>query len=213
MYAKKEFSLMHENLGIFELIVFSISSIVYSVTLVMITPFALVYTHGVNDVSYDRPVFGIVITIAGVFTCFRIPYYSITTAVGHYKQTRNGAFLEAAINIVVSVVCVFKFGLVGVAIGTLLAAIFRSTQYAIYLSRNILKRSLWKFITHVIVTLSIMAVVYLIGLIIPIEASTIFTWVIKSVIIAAIAIMLVFVTDFIFWNKECKNFIKKLVKN
>lgn len=79
MYARKEYNLMHENLGIFELIVFSISSVVYSVTLVMFTPFALVYTQGVNDVSYDRTLFGIIITVAGFFSCFRIPYYSITT--------------------------------------------------------------------------------------------------------------------------------------
>ena len=77
MYANKEYKVMHDNLGIFELIVFSMASVVYSVTLVMITPFALIYTHGVNDVSYNRPLFGIVLTVAGAFTCFRIPYYSI----------------------------------------------------------------------------------------------------------------------------------------
>ena len=83
MFAKNEQELLHENLGIFELIVFSVTTCVYGVALAMITPFALVYTSGITDVSYNRPVFGYIITLAGAFTCYRVPYYSLTTAAGH----------------------------------------------------------------------------------------------------------------------------------
>jgi len=173
MYAREQFDLMHENLGIFEIIVFSVASVVYSITAAMIQPFALIYTSGVTDVSYDRPLFGIILTMAGLFTCFRIPYYMITTSVGHYKQTRNGAFVEAGLNIVISVACVIKLGIVGVAIGTWAAAAFRSFQYAIYMGKNILKRSIMIFISHVIVSVAICAGIYALGIFIPIDDSTI----------------------------------------
>ncbi len=209
MYAKKEVSLMHENLGIFELIVFSVAGVVYAVTLAMITPFALIYTHGLTDVSYDRPVFGIVITLAGAFTCFRIPYYAITTAVGHYRQTRNGAFVEAALNIAISIACVVKFGLVGVAIGTLVAAAFRSTQYALYLGRNILKRSFFRFLGHVAVALGIFAAVYWLGMVIDWNTATVVGWIIKAVMMTLIALGLVLLTDLLFWRDDFVRLVRK----
>lgn len=209
MYARGEIDLMHENLGIFEIIVFSVASMVYSVTVTMIRPFALLYTKGVTDVSYDRPIFGIVLTIAGLFTCFRIPYYMITTSVGHYKQTRNGAFVEAGLNIVISVALVIKLGIIGVAIGTLVAAAFRSCQYAIYLGRHILPRNIMIFISHVLVSLLICTGIYALGAMIPINDGTIIGWVLKSIGLTITAGIVVIITDLIFWNKDTKNFIKK----
>ena len=210
MYARKEYELMHQNLGIFELIVFSICSVVYSVTLVMIRPFALLYTHGVTDISYNQPVFGILITLAGAFVCFRIPYYTITYAVGHFKQTRNGSFIEAIINIVVSIACVIKWGLVGVAIGTLCAATFRSCQYAYYLGKHILKRSIFIFAHHFLTALAIMAVTYLLGLTYIKDVSTVPLWIIKAVITTLIAVTLTLLTDVIFWRKDLTRFLTKI---
>lgn len=213
MYAKKQYDLMYDNLGIFEIIVFSTASIVYSVTIAMIRPFALIYTHGVNDISYDRPIFGIIISLAGLFACYRIPYYVITTSVGHYKQTRNGAFVEAALNIVISVVFVIKFGIVGVAVGTLVAALFRSCVYAVYLSRHILKRSIMPYITHVIVSLAICLIIYVIGYVIPIDDKTIVGWIIKAIALTGISVVLVLISNYAIWKKETKLFIAKVGNN
>ncbi|MBR6158890.1 MAG: oligosaccharide flippase family protein [Lachnospiraceae bacterium] len=210
MYAKKEYELMHENLGIFEIIVFSAASVVYSVTVTMIRPFALLYTRGVTDVSYDRELFGIILTLAGLFTCFRIPYYIITTAAGHYKQTRNGAFAEAGMNIIISVAAVVKFGIVGVAVGTLAAATFRSFQYAIYLGKNILKRSIMRFISHVTVTLCICALIFTVGKVLPFDDATIPGWIEKSAVLVLISATTVLVTDMVFWKNDTLRFVQKV---
>lgn len=211
MYARKEYNLMHENLGIFEIIVFSAASVVYSVTITMIRPFALIYTSGITDVSYDRPLFGILLTMAGMFTCFRIPYYMITTSVGCYKQTRNGAFVEAGLNIILSVILVIKFGIIGVTIGTLAAAAFRSFQYAIYLGKNILPRNIMIFISHIVVSLVICAGIYALGTILPINDRTILGWIEKALLLTFIAGVAVFISDLAFWNIDTKNFIRKAI--
>lgn len=209
MYARKQYDLMRENLGIFEIIVFSAASVVYSVTVAMIRPFALIYTSGITDVSYDRPLFGILITMAGMLTCFRIPYYIITTSVGHYKQTRNGAFVEAGLNIVLSIILVIRFGIIGVSIGTLAAATFRSCQYSIYLGRNILPRSIMIFVSHALVALLICAGIYTLGAVLPINDTTIIGWIGKAILLTLISGATVIATDFIFWNRDTKNFIRK----
>lgn len=209
MFAKNEKELLHENLGIFELIVFSVTAIVYGVTLPMITPFALLYTHGVTDISYNRPLFGYVITIASAFTCYRIPYYMVTTAAGHYKQTRNGSFLEAIINIVVSIVFVLKFGIVGVAIGTLVAAIFRSTQFAVYMSRNILIRRLSKYFMHVIISILIIIIVSFTGAMIGVKTDNWGAWIEKAALLTIEATALTLAFDLLLWKDDLMRFVKK----
>lgn len=217
MYAKNEIDLMKKNLGIFELIIYSFASITCSVTLVMIIPFVLLYTKGVTDVNYDRPIFALVITVACAFNCFRVPYRAVVYALGHYKQTRNGAILEAVLNIVISVVCVIKFGLVGVSIGTMVAMAFRTFQYAIYLSKNIINRDLKYFYSHIIICFVIMAVVYYISKIYMANIGSWLEWVLYAAITTIIAIILTVVTDLVFYkddffglfNKLKVNFIKK----
>lgn len=211
MHAKKQMDLMHNNLGIYELIVFSLSSVIHTTTLIMIVPFAALYTAGVNDVNYMRPLFGILITVAAAFSCYRIPYQTIVTAVGHYKQTRNGAFFEAAMNVVLSVIGVLFFGLVGVAVGTLAAAVFRTCQYAIYLGKHVLPRSPMHFIKHILLALTIMGVTYLIStLYISVSYIGVGGWIAAATITTMIALFLTLVTDWLLYRETLKCLLAKL---
>ena len=212
MYARNEFELMNENLQIYELIVFSITSIIYSVSLVMIAPFAVLYTNGVTDVSYYRPLFGALLVFANAFTCFRIPYNTITTAAGHFKQTKKIAYAEAILNIVISVFGVIKWGIVGVTTGTLAAAIFRSSMYACYMGKNVLPRKFKYYAWHVLVAIAIMGAVWLIGMQFKPNVTSISAWVIKAFGVTLLAIFLTIITDIIFWRNEMLKLMNKLRK-
>lgn len=59
MLARGENKAVVENLKIFELIVFSLATIIYSTCAAMIVPFVSVYTAGIVDVDYVRNVFGL----------------------------------------------------------------------------------------------------------------------------------------------------------
>lgn len=210
MYARKEFDLMNKNLKLYELILFSVTSIVYSTALVMITPFVLLYTAGITDVSYDRNLFGMLLVFANAFTCFRIPYNSIAQAVGHFKQTKKFAYIEACMNIVISVVCVLKWGIVGVTAGTLFAAAFRSTSFAYYLGKHILQRSIWHYVSHVCSSFGIMVITYLAGRHFMVSVSSIPLWIEKAVLITLLASFLTLLVDVIFWRDDLKLLIAKL---
>ena len=140
MWVKKEVSNLYHNLRMYEFFIYSFVSVVFSCAAVLILPFVSVYTKGVSDVNYVVPVYAMLAVIAQAFYCIRMPYITVVQAAGHYKQTKNGAFMEAFINIVVSVILTRKIGLVGVMIGTLCANLFRTIQYSVYLSKNLLPR-------------------------------------------------------------------------
>lgn len=211
MFAKNEKQLMHKNLKIFELIVFGLTSILYSVAGVLIVPFALLYTKGINDVDYSRPIFALLVTIAGSISCFRLPYQTIVEAVGHFKQTRNGAMIEAGLNIVLSVILVIKFGMIGVAIGTLVATIFRTFQYAIYLSKNILTRSIFIFIGHIAINAIIAVLAYFVScFMFDMNVTTWFEWIILAIKVTLVTVAASAVLHFVFYHKDIKNLIEKL---
>ena len=210
MYAKQEYDLMRKNLGLFELIIYSLVSVLYPVALALIVPFVMLYTSGITDVNYSRPLFAIMLTLASIFNCFRIPYRTVVIAIGHYKQTKNGAIMEAVINVVVSVLCTIRFGLIGVAIGSFCAMATRSYQFARYLSKEVLDRSMSYYFKHVIISLGILLVVNLIARIYVVNIHTWFDWFIYAAITTLLSGGLTLLTDFIFYKEDMMNLISRM---
>lgn len=202
MFARDENETAKKNMLIFEQIVFGLSNFLFSVCLVMIVPFVKIYTANINDVDYTRYAFAFVSTAAILFTCYRIPYQAIVEAVGHFKQTRNGAFFEAGLNIILSIVLVNFLGLVGVAIGTLAAAVFRTFQYCIYVSKKIVKRSLWILLKRLLLSAITFGLVYLFSTILKFdEANNYLEWAFHAVPISLFALTIVLLIELVFYRK------------
>lgn len=211
MLAKGEHEAIKKNLKIYEMIIFSLTSIIYTTAGIMIVPFALVYTSGVNDANYSRPLFAIIATIAGAFSCFRIPYQTIVEAAGKFKETRNGAIIEASMNVILSIILVSRYGIVGVAIGTLFATVFRSFQYAIYLSKNLVKRSPFIFVGHIIVNAIVAILTYLVThYCFTFDTPGWLWWIIKATCVALTSIVISAVLHLIFFRKEAMLLINKV---
>ena len=140
MWAKHQMDSIKKNLTIYEYVIGVFISIVFSATIMLIVPFVRIYTKGVTDVNYIQPTYALVISVAMVFFCFRIPYLTLVQGIGAYKETKAGAFFEAGLNLTSSIVLVKFIGITGTAIGTLLANVFRSFQYAFYIERNVVSR-------------------------------------------------------------------------
>lgn len=213
MIAKGEKENLNKKFALYEFIYYTIVTVMFTCAGILILPFIKVYTAGITDVNYIRPVFAYIIVLAYAAYAIRSPYNTLTLAAGHYKQTRNGAFAEAGINVVVSVVCVFIWGIVGVAIGTLAAMTFRTVQYAWYLSKNILKRSFMVFVKRVVVAVLISAVsIFLVNILPKVAVDSYATWVLFAVETAVVVAAITIIFSFVFAKKELFDTIK-YIKN
>lgn len=145
MYANKEHDKLQKTFGYYETMISILSLTLLSTAAVMIVPFVEIYTKGVSDIKYADTTFSTLLVIATMLYCLRSPYGNMVIAAGRFKETKTAAYGEAVINVTVSILMVLKFGLIGVAIGTILATLFRFTYYAFYLSKHVLyrKSSLW----------------------------------------------------------------------
>ena len=211
MIVKNEKKILEENLSIIELIIYNFSTIAYTCAILLIIPFITIYTNGINDTNYIRPTFAYIMLIAQFFQSIRNPYQIVIQAAGHYKQTKNGAILEAIINITISVTLVIKFGIIGVAIGTLTSILFRTIQIYIYICTNIIKRSKFIIIKKIIISfiegIIIMLIISMVNLKIP---TNYFEWIINAIIIVVISVIIVIIGALLFYGNDLKNVLLKL---
>ncbi len=163
MWAKGETENIKKNLRYFEYMMGLFVSVAFSATIVLILPFVKLYTKGASDVEYIIPLYAAIITIAQAFYCFRMPYLTLTQAAGHYKETRNGAYFEAGLNLVISIILVQFIGILGTAIGTLLANLFRTLQYSVYVSDKLIMRNKRVVVTRLIWIAANIAITVFIG--------------------------------------------------
>lgn len=135
----------------YEFGIYFVTTFAFTCGIVLITPFISVYTAGIHDADYYQPVFGTLLMVAEGLYCLRDPFVSVAYASGHFRQTSRYAYIEAGLNIVVSVLLVRRMGLIGVAIGTAVSMLYRMVSHVIYLNNNILDRPVRKWLKSIAV--------------------------------------------------------------
>lgn len=135
---RKQFVKVHETYETFYL---AISFSLFTVALIFITPFLKLYTSGVNDISYVDKWLPILFVVYHLLNYGRLTSNLIIDIAGHFKQTKVRSIIESTINIVVSLICVNKFGIYGVLIGTIVALFYRGNDIIIYANKKIMLRS------------------------------------------------------------------------
>jgi O-antigen/teichoic acid export membrane protein len=211
MYAKNEIEELNKDFSSFEWMLHTAAVLFFTCTAVLIVPFVSVYTKGVHDANYIVPLFGKILSAAICFYCLRLPYNTMVLAAGHYKQTQASAIIEAVINIVISVAFVVRYGLVGIAIGTLVAMGYRTIYLAYYLSRNILNRDLHIFTKHIFVDIITAALILICNLWVT-NSNTYLSWALQAVAVVSISVLITFIINRIFYREYINSFINIILK-
>ena len=134
---KKRFLDIQETYEVYFLaLVFSL----FTITTILILPFLSLYTSGadINYIDWRLPI---------LFSLYQLLNYGRTTSgqiltfAGEFSSTKWRAVLESLINLIVSFVCVFKFGIYGVLFGTIAALLYRANDMILFANHRVLKRS------------------------------------------------------------------------
>lgn len=205
MLAKQEQKLLLKTFEIYEWIMHNVVTLLYTITAVLITDFIKVYTLSVNDANYILPVFAILLTAATALHGYRFPYSVVIHAAGHFKQTQNSAVIETLINIILSIILVMKYGLIGVAIGTIAAMIYRTLYFVWYLSGNIINRPVKHYIHYVLIDCIIISAIYFATSSITMDEITYYCWFIKALKVTAISAAISFLVNVILKRNYLKN--------
>ena len=210
LWAKKELIELNETFGWFEWLIHTGTVFFFGCTGVLMIPFVQVYTKGITDANYIQPLFAVLITVANAGHCLRLPYNIMILAGGHYKQTQSNYITAAIVNIVISVVAVKQWGLIGVAIGTLVAMLYQTIWMAIYDNKNLIRWPIKKFVKQCSVDLITAVVATVISIQFHLIQEEYFYWFILALETAIVWSVVILVVNRIFYKEKIEKIFEKL---
>lgn len=189
---------------------------VFGVAAITIVPFVQVYTNGVTDADYAKPLFAALLVAANAGHCLRLPYNLMILAAGHYKQTQSNYIVAAALNVLISVLTVRRFGLAGVAVGTLIAMLYQTVWMAIYDSRNIIKWPIKNFLKQTAADAATVLVMLVATKRFHMMAVNYTAWFLYAAMVAAISLVLAVAVNMMFYKantvRVCKGAVDMISK-
>ena len=209
--ANNEHDVLIEDLGNVETMLHAVSGFLFGAAIVLITPFVQVYTKDVSDMVYMRHTFGYILIVSEMLFVLRSPYEALVNAAGHFKETKKYAFMEAGINFIISIILIQFYDLIGVAIGTLVAILFRTIVYTTYASLVIIKRSINVVLKRYFITTCSVLFTYCLCRNIPhLVMDSYFNWIKYAIEISSISIILTIVLNMMFYKNETIKMLRKI---
>lgn len=183
--AKGDRDVLLKGYNSFEYIFYIVMTWAYTCTAILIIPFIELYTKEVTDINYADTTIAMLFIIVGAANNIRIPSNTLVNAAGHFKKTKNRAILEAIINLTMSLIFVYFFGLIGVLLGGICSYLYRTIDFIYYASKNILNitpmRTFRKLLRNFL--LSILAILPFVSFI-SLDISDTFSWFLWAIVVA-----------------------------
>lgn len=196
----------------YEFLLTYVSFILFTCCALLIVPFVMIYTKGVTDTNYNQLLFSLILTIAQLQYCLREASTTILYAANRYRDIRWYAYIEAILNITISVLLVVKFGLIGVAVGTAASILIRHIFHIHYLEKNLVERGYGYPIKLYGLFYSMFVLLYYILIKFTVNISINYlTWIYTGIIIFAICFISYTLLSILFFRKEFKECVR-LVK-
>lgn len=212
MMANNNVSLLYEKFRVYSFLYFSIISILFSTAIIMINPFIILYTRDIHDINYVRPLFAVLILLSEFMNSLKKPYAMLILGAGHFKQTKMGAWVEAFTNLFISIILVKKFGITGVAIGTLFGMSYRLFDYVFYCSKNIICIKLKESFKYIFVNLFFVIICIIVSNTIVFNITNFLSWITYLLIVFAIVCITIISLNIIFFQSDFSLLIKKIKK-
>ena len=214
LWARNEHQKLEYYLRQFEYIIYSFSVILFGCMIVLILPFMSLYVSRVTDANYLRFNLGLTLAIAEIFLSIRAPYVLLVQAAGHYKQVKIGAYCEAGLNIILTLVLAKLYGIVGAVAATAVANIFRTIQYSWYASKHLIQRPFMQVIRR-LVWLCVMLCICVCtsyGAISSIVIDSWIGWCTAATICLLVHISVIFLGTLLFYRSDFQIFLRTIKK-
>ena len=121
-----------------------IPTIVMSICYILIIPFIKLYTAGVSDINYIYEYVPLLFCIIQLLSFSSYVTRNLANIGGYAKQAGIVSVIEAATNLILSVILVQWLGIYGVLVATVVALPLKAVYCAYVSDRKILKRSMKK---------------------------------------------------------------------
>lgn len=151
----KQYLVWHHIFEIFYMVLtFSAMTVLY----IFLLPFMRLYTEG-SDMNYIHREYPLLFIIVPLLMYGRLAANNLINYAGHFRKTQWRAVAESVINILVSIIGIWKFGIAGALMGTIAASLYRTNDMILYVYRHLLHAHPWKTYKRWLVSIALLALV------------------------------------------------------
>ena len=183
------------------------SIVIFGAAASLIVPFVKIYTANITDANYIIPSFAMIITIAYFIQNAGNCYNFMIQAAGHFKQTQRNYIMVACMNLLISVVLVRVIGMEGVAIGTLVSALYQLIWQGWYVYKLFLECSPVRLIRQISIDVVTIAVGLFISSRISVNANDYLHWAMSAIPVTVTWIVIVSVFGILLNRDEIRDVI------
>ena len=210
LIAKNQKDTLHRSCRKYGMMLTLVALVLFGCTGVLIVPFVKLYTAGITDANYIQPIFALLLLLAEAMSCLVLPYTTLPISANQLKQSRGGSYGEAIINVTLSLILIQRNPLLGVAIGTLAATVYKSLFYMFYTAKHILNCNMWLITGRFLGAIAVLLMVSCVGMTalwnVPME--NFFVWILW----AAAAFLLVGAVTMLFGMVAYREEIKQILR-
>lgn len=210
IYASKEKANFDKIFSLYEFVNTIVTFLFYTIAIITMSSFVRIYTVNLNDAEYSRPLFGVLLIVGELIYCLRLPYYYMITNAGHFKQMKKSAYIEAALNIVISCALLPIFGILGLAIGTAIGMIYRTSKTIIYCTREITGHTIGSVLNRIVVNAIGSIIVIRVSQFFYSKPGNFYEWIIYAVFIGILSTMVLGIINIWFYRNDFDILCEKL---
>lgn len=208
-YAKKNWKELNQKLDIYEYIVLILVFFLFTVTALLITPFVQLYTKDIVDTDYNQPLFGFLLVLAEALYLIKLPHLNLAYSANKFKEITVPAYIEAMLNIMISVALVKWVGLIGVTIGTIVGMTYRMVFHVYYTSKIVPGRAQCIFYRKLFLFAAGAGGGFVFCYkLLPLQTVTVGSWIVHAIFYCVVMGAILLAISILFFQNEMKFFWK-----
>ncbi len=214
LIARNDIPKLQKTYGEYEFMYQIFWTVVFACLSALYLPFISIYSGKFTDVVYVRPVLCLMFSILGAVWSVRIQQSVIIVAAGKFKEIQRGSIIEAILAVVLSAAGLLLWGLEGMMVGRVLAAIYRMVDFTLFSHRHVLKMKLSITLKGILGSAVIILIVN--GLTAWLTSSwqinTYIKWGICALLVVTVSVVLAVAVHILLYREQARALIKKFIK-
>lgn len=189
LFAKNELDTLKRVNNEFEYLYVFITTLAYSLLVILLLPFINLYVGTVGTLNYNRMLFGILFVLSHYFNNLKTPAIMLIYAAGKYRELRTANIVYIVISLVLSSLFGYFFGLEGVAIGMIISNFFRFASSYYIAHKHTINVNYKQTIKRVITSLLLIAALYSLYQLISLSITSYLIWFVVALVVGAICLL------------------------
>ncbi|CAM2077814.1 MAG: Polysaccharide biosynthesis protein C-terminal domain-containing protein [uncultured Clostridium sp.] len=212
LIAKNESKTLGKAYNDFEFMYYSVITVIYSVSAIMIIPFIKIYTKDITDANYINTILSLLFVLNSLFYNIKTPQGMMVMSAGLYKETKIQTSIQAAIIIILGFPLAFKWGSYGILIALCISNLYRVIDLLIFIPKYISEINSFNSLKRIIlIGIEFYIIKFICDTLFTLDNLSVIEWIGMSIVSTIIATIIVLVMAIIFDRKTLKNVINRIL--